>query len=202
MSVVDIQVEGGCHSDFSSVEETFRENFASRSELGAAVCVYKDGEKIVDLWGGHRDEARTQPWTEHTIVLMSSIAKSMSALSVHMLVDRGQVSLDEPVARYWPEFAQSGKENILLRHTISHQCGVIFCDAAKPGDFFDYPAQVAAIAVQEPAWPAGSQGRIQFHQLRFHSRGDRPPGERQADPRLHPRGDYGAPRRGLQRRPQ
>ena len=158
MSILDVQVEGRCHSDFSSVEEEFRENFASRGELGSAVCVYRDGEKVVDLWGGHRDEARTQRWTEDTIVLMSSIAKSMSALSVHMLVDRGQISLEEPVARYWPEFAQNGKENILLRHTISHQCGVIFCDAAKPGDFFDYPAQVAAIAAQEPAWPAGSKG--------------------------------------------
>ena len=158
MSVADVQVEGHCHSDFSAVEEEFRENFASRGEIGSAVCVYRDGEKVVDLWGGHTDEARTQPWSEDTIVLMSSIAKSMSALSVHMLVDRGQVSLDEPVARYWPEFAQNGKENILLRHTISHQCGVIFCDAAKPGDFFNYPAQVAAIAAQEPAWPAGSKG--------------------------------------------
>ena len=158
MSVADIRVEGYCHSDFSAVEEEFRENFASRGEIGSAVCVYRDGEKVVDLWGGHTDEARTQPWSEDTIVLMSSIAKSMSALSVHMLVDRGQVSLDEPVARYWPEFAQNGKENILLRHTISHQCGVIFCDAAKPGDFFDYPAQVAAIAAQEPAWPAGTKG--------------------------------------------
>ena len=158
MSVADITIEGYCHSDFSAVEEEFRENFASRGEIGSAVCVYRDGEKVVDLWGGHTDEARTQPWSEDTIVLMSSIAKSMSALAVHILVDRGQVSLDEPVARYWPEFAQNGKENILLRHTISHQCGVIFCDAAKPGDFFNYPAQVAAIAAQEPAWPAGSKG--------------------------------------------
>ena len=152
------RLEGGCHTDFSLVEETFRENFADRGEIGAAVCVYKDGEKVVDLWGGHRDESRTRPWTEDTITLMSSIAKSMAALSIHILVDRGQVSLDEPVARYWPEFARNGKENILLRHTISHQCGVIFSDAAKPGDFFNYPAQVAAIAAQEPAWPAGSQG--------------------------------------------
>ena len=158
MSVADITIEGYCHSDFSAVEEEFRENFAGRGEIGSAVCVYRDGEKVVDLWGGHTDEARTQPWSEDTIVLMSSIAKSITALSVHILVDRGQVSLDEPVARYWPEFAQNGKENILLRHTISHQCGVIFCDAAKPGDFFNYPAQVAAIAAQEPAWPAGSKG--------------------------------------------
>ena len=158
MSIVDIKVEGHCHTDFSLVEETFRENFAGRGEIGAAVCVYRDGEKVVDLWGGHRDETRTLPRTEDTITLMSSIAKSMAALSIHILVDRGQVSLDEPVARYWPEFAQNGKENILLRHTISHQCGVIFSDAAKPGDFFNYPAQVAAIAAQEPAWPAGSKG--------------------------------------------
>ena len=108
MSIVDIKVEGRCHTDFSLVEETFRENFAGRGEIGAAVCVYRDGEKVVDLWGGHRDETRTRPWTEDTITLMSSIAKSMAALSIHILVDRGQVSLDEPVARHWPVFARNG----------------------------------------------------------------------------------------------
>ena len=202
MSIADIEVEGRCHTDFSLMEETFRENFAGRGEIGAAVCVYKDGEKVVDLWGGHRDESRTQPWTEDTITLMSSIAKSIAALSVHILVDRGQVSLDEPVAQYWPEFAQNGKENILLRHTISHQCGVIFSDAAKPGDFFKYPAQVAAIAAQEPAWPPGSKGAYNSINFGF-IHGEivrRVSGKRLRD--FIREEDHGSTRRGLQHRAQ
>jgi len=158
MSVHKILIEGVCDPSFSSVKDEFYENFASRNEIGSSVCIYQDGEKVVDLWGGYRDEGGTQPWTEDTITLMSSIAKSMSALCVHMLVDRGLVSLDSPVSNYWPEFGQVGKEKILIRQTISHQCGVIFCDSAKPGDFFNYPAQIAAIELQEPAWAPGTQG--------------------------------------------
>ena len=136
MSGREIKVEGFCDPKYSSVKDEFYENFATRNEIGSAVCIYEGGNKVVDLWGGYRDEDGTQPWTEDTITLMSSIAKSMSALCVHVLVDRGMVSLDSPVSEYWPEFGQAGKENILIRQTISHQCGVIFCDNAKEGDFF------------------------------------------------------------------
>ena len=158
MSHSDIPVGGYCDSAFAVVEKTFRENFAKRGEIGAGVCVYKDGEKVVDLWGGHCDAACTQLWTEDTIVLMNSVAKSMCALAVHVLADRGQVDLDAPVADYWPDFAQNGKEGILVRHVLGHECGAIFSDSAKPGDWFDYPAQCAAIARQAPAWPPGTKG--------------------------------------------
>ena len=68
-----IPIEGFCNSEFASFEETFYENFSSRKEIGAGVCVYKDGEKVVDLWGGHKDEDRQSPWVEETIVLMNSV---------------------------------------------------------------------------------------------------------------------------------
>ena len=98
MSGREIKVEGFCDPKYSSVKDEFYENFATRNEIGSAVCVYEGGNKVVDLWGGYRDEDGTQPWTEDTITLMSSIAKSMSALCVHVLVDRGMVSLDSPVS--------------------------------------------------------------------------------------------------------
>jgi len=165
MSELEIHIEGFCDPKFSSVKEEFYENFATRNEIGSAVCIYEDGKKMVDLWGGYRDEGGTQPWTEDTITLMSSIAKSMSALCVHVLVDRGLVSLDSPVSDYWPEFGQAGKEEIILRQTISHQCGVIFCDNAKEGDFFRYPAQINAIELQEPAWEPGT--RAGYNSINF-----------------------------------
>ncbi len=158
MGTIDIPIEGYCDPAFSAVKETFRENFASRHEIGAAVCVYKGGEKVVDLWGGHKDRDRAQPWKEDTIVLMNSVAKSICALAVHVLADRGKVDLDAPVATYWPDFAQNGKEETLVRHVQGHECGVIFSDSAKPGDWFDYPAQCAAIAAQKPAFEAGTNG--------------------------------------------
>jgi CubicO group peptidase (beta-lactamase class C family) len=68
------------------------------------------------------------------------------------------VDLDAPVATYWPEFAQGGKSKIRVRDVLSHYCGVIFNDSARPGDIYDWNAMIAAIEKQEPAWPARTKG--------------------------------------------
>jgi CubicO group peptidase (beta-lactamase class C family) len=158
MSDTAIRIEGECSPEFAKVRAAFEENFARRGEIGAAVCVYKDGKKVVDLWGGHKDVERQQPWQKDTIVIMNSLSKSMSALCVHMLIDRGLVEFDAPVATYWPEFAQAGKEKVLVRHVLSHSDGVIYCDAAEPGSWFDWEAHIKALEVQEPAWEPGTNG--------------------------------------------
>lgn len=121
-----IRIEGTCNPDFAAVRRAFEDNFEHRGEIGSSVCVYKDGEKVVDLWGGYVDRQKQLPWDKDTIVIMNSVSKSMSALCVHMLIDRGVIGFDEPVANYWPEFAQAGKEAVLVRHVLSHTDGVIF----------------------------------------------------------------------------
>lgn len=154
----NIRIEGTCSPDFAGVKAAFEQNFRRRGELGAAVCVYKDGHKVVDLWGGYTDTGKTEPWRSDTIVIMNSVAKSMSAICTHMLIDRGLVDFDAPVATYWPEFAQAGKEKVLVRHVLSHTDGVIFCDAAPPGSWFDWKTHIHALEVQEPAWEPGTNG--------------------------------------------
>ena len=158
MSDASILVSGECDPAFAAVRDAFEENFRRRGEVGAAVCVYRDGRKVVDLWGGYKDLARTDPWRPDTIVIMNSLAKSMCALCVHILIDRGQIDFDAPVARYWPEFAQAGKQGVLVRHVLSHTCGVIFCDHAPPGSWFDWDVHIRAIERQEPAWEPGTNG--------------------------------------------
>lgn len=153
-----IRVEGHCDPQFAAVRDTFEDNFRIRGEVGAAVCVYKDGQKVVDLWGGYKDLARSEPWREDTIVIMNSVAKSMSALCTHILIDRGLIDFDAPVARYWPEFATAGKERVLVRHVLSHTDGVIFCDRAPPGSWFDWDVHIHALEQQEPAWEPGTRG--------------------------------------------
>lgn len=151
-------VNGVCEPAFAAVRDEFERNFRERGEVGAAVCVYREGKPVVDLWGGHKDLGRTVPWTKDTIVIMNSVAKSMCALSTHILIDRGLVDFDAPVARYWPEFAAAGKSGVLVRHVLSHTCGVIYCDRAEPGSWFDWNAHVRAIEQQEPAWTPGAKG--------------------------------------------
>ncbi len=155
---IEPNVQGTCDPAFISVREALERNFTEHGEIGSAVCIYHQGEKVVDLWGGYQDAARTIPWREDTMCIMYSIAKSMCVLCVHILADRGQVDLDAPVADYWPEFAQNGKENVLVRHIISHYCGVCFNDAAEPGDIFDYDKMIRVLEVQELAWPPGTKG--------------------------------------------
>jgi len=154
----EFPIHGICEDSFSRVRDSFSENFVERGELGAAVAVYKDGKKVVDLWGGHMDEARTQPWTEHSIVSMASTVKGMMALGVHMLADQGKLDYNAPVAAYWPEFAQNGKERLTVRQAISHHGAIHFIDAAQPGDYFRWDKMTAAIASQKPEWEPGTRG--------------------------------------------
>ena len=154
----DSIVQGDCAPRYGAVRDALVENFASRDEIGSAVCVYHQGRKVVDLWGGHLDAARTRPWREDSMCLMYSLGKAMCALSVHMLADRGKVDLEAPVAEYWPEFAQAGKAKIRVRHILSHWCGVWRADAAAHGDMYDWEKMIRAIEVQEPAWPVESKG--------------------------------------------
>lgn len=153
-----IRIEGTCDPAFAAVRTAFEDGFRRRGEIGAAVCVYEKGRKVVDLWGGYKDRERTAPWQNDTIVIMNSLSKSMSALCLHMLIDRGLVDFDAPVSRYWPEFAQAGKENVLVRHVLSHSDGVIYCDAAPQGSWFNWDAHIKALEVQEPAWEPGTNG--------------------------------------------
>ena len=159
-TMIDLEplISGSCDPEFESVRQAFAENFRRRGEIGAAVCVYKDNKKVVDLWGGHKDLARTEPWQEDTIVIMNSVAKSMSSLCMHILLDRGKVHFDAPVADYWPEFAQAGKEGVLIRHILSHTCGVIFCDHTTPGSWYRWDEHIKALEKQEPAWTPGTYG--------------------------------------------
>jgi CubicO group peptidase (beta-lactamase class C family) len=158
MANVQALINGVCEPKFAAVRAAFERNFTERGEVGAAVCVYERGRKVVDLWGGHVDLARTTPWAKDTIVIMNSLAKSMCALCTHILIDRGLVDFDAPVARYWPEFAAAGKAGVLVRHVLSHTCGVIYCDHAPPGSWFDWSAHIRALERQAPAWEPGTQG--------------------------------------------
>ena len=154
----EVPIEGDCDPAFAHVRNVFVENFERREELGAAVCVYKNGIPVVDLWGGHLNWERTEPWQSDTIVCMASVTKGMTALCLHMLVERGEVDLDAPMADYWPEFAQADKADITVRQSLGHNDGVIFNDGAAPGDWLDWGRICEAIAVQETAWPPGTRG--------------------------------------------
>lgn len=151
------QIHGTCHDDFSAVREAFEQNFTERGDVGASVAVSYQGEYVVDLWGGHRDRAGTQPWEEDTIVNVYSSTKTMAALCLLVLADRGEVDLYARVSTYWPEFAQNGKEAVEVRHFLSHSAGLSGMDEPMSGaDVYDWDRMVEALARQKPWWEPGT----------------------------------------------
>jgi CubicO group peptidase (beta-lactamase class C family) len=116
-------VQGTCDPRFDLVREEFERNFAERGETGASVSITIDGSPVVDLWGGVADPATGRPWERDTTVVVWSCSKGAAAICAHVLVSRGELDLDAPVARFWPEFAQNGKEEAFGHSGIGGSIG-------------------------------------------------------------------------------
>jgi CubicO group peptidase (beta-lactamase class C family) len=162
-------IRGHHDPEFASVLDAFIENFEVEDEVGAAVSVVRDGKTVVDLWGGWADGAKTRAWDAHSTVCMMSVAKGVTAIAFNMLVDQGLVDIDQPIAHYWPEFAQAGKEKILVRHALDHTAAipVLTNDPMWPGGLLDREAYVKALEVQEPLWEPGTRAAYHVHHQGF-----------------------------------
>ncbi len=149
-------LQGYVHPDFWAVAKTLGRQIPRSRPGGAAVCVYHRGELVVDLWGGTRDESG-RPWESDTLALSYSTTKGVASTLLHMMVDRGLLEYDEPVARYWPEFAQCGKEKITVRHVLCHEAGMYgirsLIDHGKR--ILDWDYMVEALADGIPAHAPG-----------------------------------------------
>ena len=157
-------VHGTCSEQFEPLRAAFEENLESGEELGASVFVDVDGESVVDLWGGHRDVDRTTPWTEDTIVNVWSTTKTVTSLAALMLVDRGELDVYSPVARYWPEFAANGKESIEVRHLMAHTSGVSgWEEPFATEEMYDWESSTARLAAQAPWWKPGTASGYHAH---------------------------------------
>lgn len=161
-----VEIHGHCDQRFSSVKEAFARNFESGEDIGASFAATIDGKFVVDIWGGYADAAQTRPWERDTIVNVYSTTKAMTALCALMLVDRGLLDLDAPVARYWPEFAQAGKENLPVRYLLSHQAGLAgFTEPIPPEALYDWERIISLLAAQKPWWEPGKHSG--YHSLTF-----------------------------------
>jgi CubicO group peptidase (beta-lactamase class C family) len=152
-----VEVQGTCDDRFAAVRELFAALLNDGVEIGAAFAIYLDGEPIVDLWGGYADEARTRPWGRDTIVNTFSTTKTMTALSMLVLADRGEVDLDAPVAKYWPEFAAAGKGRVLVRHFLGHTAGLPgWTEPVTLADILDREKATSLLARQASWWEPGT----------------------------------------------
>ena len=151
-------IQGYCAPGYEPVRETFAQLFATAGEQGAAVAVFKRGELLLNLWGGTRDKAQTQPWEAQTQVNGFSANKAMAAICALQLVESGALNLEQKVAHYWPAFAAAGKGDIRVRDILCHRSGVsAFHEPVPDAAIYDWDAITARIEAEKPWWTPGSE---------------------------------------------
>ena len=159
-------VDGHFENGWGAVADAFHQNFTAHHELGAACCVYLEGRPVVDLWGGVSDRRTGEPWGSDTIVVVFSTTKGATALCANLLDERGLLDMDAPVAAYWPEFAQAGKEGISVRQVLSHQAGLPVVDEALSlEDACAWYPVIRALEHQAPRWQPGTE--YGYHALTY-----------------------------------
>lgn len=157
-NVADDAISGTCDPRFRAVGEQFQANFAERDDGAAACAVIHRGELVVDLWGGG--------WQPNSLVNVFSTTKGMTALCAHILIDRGQLDVDAPVAQYWPEFAQGGKASMPVRYLLSHRAGLNgFREPITHEELYAWYPACERLAAAEPWWTPGS--RSSYHAMTF-----------------------------------
>ena len=154
--MAQVELHGTCEPRFGAVRDAFETNWADHGEVGAALCVIVGGDTVVDLWGGHADAGRSRGWERDTIANVYSSTKGIAAAAAAMLVDRGQLDVERPVVDYWPEFGQSGKSQIKVRHLLTHEAGLAGVDEELPdGAVLDWNHMIGALERQAPMWSPG-----------------------------------------------
>jgi len=142
---------------FEGVRDTFQANFDAGTEVGAAFAAYHRGEKVVDLWGGIADQTTGRPWDEDTLVLVYSTTKGATAMCANRLAQEGLLDVEAPVASYWPEFAQAGKERVTVADLLAHRAGLAWVDGTMSfDDMLRWDPVVEALERQAPSWPPGT----------------------------------------------
>ena len=155
-------MHGHADARFDKIAEALAEELGTGAEVGAAIAVDIDGESVLDIWGGHADAAKTVPWGEDTIVNVWSSTKTVTSLAALMLADRGLLDLDATVATYWPEFAANGKQDVRVRHLLSHTSGVAgWQEPMTTDDLFDWEKATSLLAAQAPWWEPGTASGYQ-----------------------------------------
>jgi CubicO group peptidase (beta-lactamase class C family) len=150
--------EGFVQDKYAGAKAAFEANFANGSDLGASFCATLEGETVVDLWGGWADAAKTRPWEKNTIVNVYSTTKTMTFLCALIVADRGELDFDAPVAKYWPEFAASGKQGVKVSHLMAHSAGLSgWREKITTEDLYDWEKATSLLAAQAPLWEPGTQ---------------------------------------------
>jgi len=160
-----MEIHGECNPQFSKVRETFEKLYKEDREIGSCFAVYKDGNPLVDLWGGFQDKDKTKPWQKDNLVTVYSTTKGVAAFCIALAMEKGLLKYEEKVSTYWPEFANNGKENITVGMLMSHQAGICSPETRNVDDYYNQNLMSKKLAGMTPIWEPGTASG--YHSMTF-----------------------------------
>ena len=160
-----MEIHGECDPQFSKVKETFKKLYQEDREIGSCFAVYKDGNPLVDLWGGFQDKNKTKPWQKDNLVTVYSTTKGVAAFCIALAMEKGLLNYEEKVSTYWPEFASNGKEDITVGMLMSHQAGICSPETRNVDDYYNQNLMAEKLARMTPIWEPGTASG--YHSMTF-----------------------------------
>ncbi len=160
-----MEIHGECDPQFSKVKETFKKLYQEDREIGSCFAVYKDGNPLVDLWGGFQDKNKTKPWQKDNLVTVYSTTKGVAAFCIALAMEKGLLNYEEKVSTYWPEFASNGKEDITVGMLMSHQAGICSPETRNVDDYYNQNLMSEKLAGMTPIWEPGTASG--YHSMTF-----------------------------------
>ena len=160
-----MEIQGECDPQFSKVKETFEKLYREDREIGSCFAVYKDGNPLVDLWGGFQDKDKTKPWQKDNLVTVYSTTKGVAAFCIALAMEKGLLKYEEKVSTYWPEFASNGKEEITIGMLMSHQAGICSPETRNVDDYYNQNLMAEKLAGMTSIWEPGTASG--YHSMTF-----------------------------------
>ena len=160
-----MEIQGECDPQFSKVKETFEKLYREDREIGSCFAVYKDGNPLVNLWGGFQDKDKTKPWQKDNLVTVYSTTKGVAAFCIALAMEKGLLKYEEKVSTYWPEFASNGKEDITIGMLMSHQAGICSPETRNVDDYYNQNLMAEKLAGMTPIWEPGTASG--YHSMTF-----------------------------------
>ena len=160
-----MEIQGECDPQFSKVKETFEKLYLEDREIGSCFAVYKDGNPLVDLWGGFQDKDKTKPWQKDNLVTVYSTTKGVAAFCIALAMEKGLLKYEEKVSTYWPEFSNNGKEDITIGMLMSHQAGICSPETRNVDDYYNQNLMAEKLAGMTPIWEPGTASG--YHSMTF-----------------------------------
>jgi CubicO group peptidase (beta-lactamase class C family) len=141
-----VVVEGYVAPKYAKMKQVYQNLFDAGNDVASCVAVFEKGEKVVDLCGGYVDGLGGEKPFRNALQNVFSSSKAVTGIIIAILVDRGHIEYEKPIATYWPDFAQGGKENVTVTDLLQHAGGVTWMEPQIPFELIQDESRLDELA--------------------------------------------------------